>query len=291
MGDLSKGQKVLDSSGDTPDPARRGLAPSGHPLADMHPRDLWQLIRRGEFRDTTAGVCQGYGQANLAILPKELAFEFLLFCQRNPKPCPVLDVTEPGSPHPLVAAPEADLRTDTPGYRVYRRGQLVDQPADLTPYWRDDLVTFLLGCSFTFERALLANDIPVRHIEEQVTVPMYLTSRQCVPAGVFHGPLVVSMRPIPQEQVVRAVQVTSRFPSVHGAPVHVGDPALLGIKDLAKPDFGDPVTIKPGEVPMFWACGVTPQAVAMHTQPELMITHAPGKMFVTTLKDDLLAVL
>ncbi len=261
------------------------------PLASAHPRELWEMIRQGQFRLPTAGVCQGYAQANLAILPKEDAFDFLLFCQRNPKPCPVLDVAESGSYRPLVAAPEADLRTDIPLYRVYRHGELVEEPVNLLAHWRDDLVAFLLGCSFSFERALLANDIPVRHIEEGVNVPMYITLRQCTPAGRFHGPMVVSMRPIPHQQVVRATQVTSRFPSVHGAPVHIGDPAQIGIQDLARPDFGDPVTIHPGEVPVFWACGVTPQAVAMRTKPELMITHAPGYMFVTTLKDEHLGVI
>jgi len=261
------------------------------PLTSAHPTELWELIRKGQFRQTTAGSCEGYVQANLAILPKELAFDFLLFCQRNPKPCPVLDVAEPGSYRTQVAAPEADLRTDVPLYRVYRHGKLVDEPTDLLSYWRDDLVTFLLGCSFSFERALLANDIPVRHIEEGVTVPMFITSIECVPAGVFRGPMVVSMRPIPHHQVVRAVQVTSRFPSVHGAPVHVGDPTQIGIENISKPDFGQSVTINPGEVPVFWACGVTPQAVAMHVRPELMITHAPGHMFVTTLKDEHLGVI
>ncbi|MHB8991806.1 MAG: putative hydro-lyase [Chloroflexota bacterium] len=260
-------------------------------LATAHPQQLWEAIRKGEFPKGTAGVCDGYVQANLAILPKALAFDFLLFCHRNPKPCPVLDVTEPGSPHPLLAAPEADLRTDVPLYRVYRNGRLVDEATDITPYWRDDLVSFLLGCSYTFESALIANGIPIRHQEERVTVPMYITSRECTRAGAFWGPMVVSMRPIPHEQVVRAVQVTSRFPSVHGAPIHVGAPAQIGIQDIRKPDFGDPVTINPGEVPVFWACGVTPQAVAMHVQPELMITHAPGHMFVTTMKDQLLGVL
>ncbi len=260
-------------------------------LASAHPRELWELIRRGEFRRPTAGICEGYVQANLAILPRDLAFDFLLFCQRNPRPCPVLDVVEPGSYRPPVAAPEADLRTDVPLYRVYREGRLVDEPTDILSYWRDDLVTFLLGCSFSFERALLANDIPVRHIEEQVNVPMYVTSLECVPAGVFRGPMVVTMRPIPRHKVVRAVQVTSRFPSVHGAPVHIGDPAQIGIADISRPNFGDPVTINPGEVPVFWACGVTPQAVAIHARPELMITHAPGHMFVTTLKDEHLGVL
>ncbi|MCL4465237.1 MAG: putative hydro-lyase [Chloroflexi bacterium] len=257
----------------------------------MHPRELWELIRRGEFRRGTAGVCHGYVQANLVVLPRELAFDFLLFCLRNPKPCPVLDVTEPGSPHPPIAAPEADLRTDLPLYRVYRRGRLVDEPTDIKTYWREDLVAFLLGCSYSFERAMLANDIPIRHQEEGVEVPVFVTSRECVPAGPFHGPMVVTMRPIPHDKLVRAVQVTSRFPSVHGAPVHIGDPAELGIKDLSKPDFDDPVTIKPGEVPVFWACGVTPQVVAMHSQPELMITHAPAHMLVTTLKDEHLGVL
>ena len=236
-------------------------------------------------------MCRGFVQANLVILPKDVAFDFLLFCQRNPKPCPVLDVTEPGSPHPLHAAPEADLRTDIPKYRVYRKGVLVDEPTNLLSYWSGDLVAFLLGCYFTFETALAANDIPIRHIEEDVTVPMFITSVECTPAGAFSGPLVVSMRPIPFEKVVRAVQVTSRFPSVHGAPVHIGDPERIGIKDLSRPDFGDAVTVRPGEVPVFWACGVTPKAVAMRSKPELMITHAPGHMFVTTLKDEPMGVL
>jgi uncharacterized protein YcsI (UPF0317 family) len=255
-------------------------------FASLTPAELWKLIREGEYRRTTAGACQGYAQANLVFLPKQYAFEFLLFAQRNPKPCPILDVTEPGSPYPPIAGVGADLRTDIPRYRVYRNGELIDEPNDIASYWRDDLVSFLLGCSFSFERALLANDIPVRHIEEDVIVPMYVTSVQCVPAGMFHGPLVVTMRPIPYEQVVRAVQVTSRFPSVHGAPVHIGDPSQIGIEDLSKPDFGDPVTIRPGEVPVFWACGVTPQSVAMQSKPDFMITHAPGHMFVTSLKDE-----
>ena len=260
-------------------------------LAFAHPDELWAMCRQGSFRGVTAGICQGYAQANLVVLPKAQAFEFLLFCQRNPKPCPVLDVTEPGSPHPPIAAPEADLRTDLPLYRVYREGRLVDEPTDIAAYWRDDLVAFLLGCSYTFERALIANDIPVRHIEEKVNVPMYISSLECVRAGIFWGPMVVTMRPIPHQKVVRAVQVTSRFPAVHGAPVHVGDPAQIGIEDLSRPHFGNPVTVKPGEVPVFWACGVTPQAVAMHVRPELMITHAPGHMFVTGLKDEQLGVL
>lgn len=264
---------------------------STHSLASAHPRELWEMIRQGSFMESTAGVCQGYAQANLAVVPKDLAFDFLLFCIRNPKPCPILDVTEVGSPHFRIAGPESDIRTDVPKYRVFRNGRLVDEPADIMSYWRDDLVGFLLGCSYTFERALMANDIPIRHIEEKVLTPVYITSRECTPAGKFYGPLVVSMRPVPQDKVVRAVQVTSRFPAVHGAPVHIGDPAGIGIKDINKPDFGDAVTINSDEVPVFWACGVTPQAVAMHVQPEMMITHAPSYMFVTTLKEEQIAVL
>jgi uncharacterized protein YcsI (UPF0317 family) len=210
---------------------------------------------------------------------------------RNPKPCPVLDVTEPGSPVPRMAAPAADLRTDLPKYRIYRRGELVEETTDIRSHWAEDLVAFLLGCSFTFEQALLANGIPVRHIEENCNVPMYRTSIPCVPAGRFKGPMVVSMRPIPEKQVVRAVQVTSRFPAVHGAPVQIGNPEAIGIRDLSRPDFGDPVTIREGEVPVFWACGVTPQAVAMEVKPDLMITHAPGHMFITDLRDEQFGVL
>ena len=257
---------------------------------NLEPAEIRALISRGVWRKPTAGLAPGYAQANLVILPHDLAFDFMLFCQRNPKPCPLLDVAEPGSPHPTLIAPTADLRTDVPRYRVYRRGRLEGEVDDLLGLWRDDLVSFLLGCSFTFEAALVAAGIPVRHIEEGVNVPMYVTSVPCRPAGIFHGPLVVSMRPIPEAQVVRAVQVTSRFPSVHGAPVHIGDPAGLGIRDLGRPDFGDPVTVRDGEVPVFWACGVTPQAVGLQAKPELLISHAPGHMFISDIKSEELAV-
>lgn len=202
----------------------------------------------------------------------------------------VLDVTEVGSFEPVLTAPGADLRTDIPKYRIYKYGQLVDETSDILNYWREALVAFLLGCSFTFESGLLQGGIPVRHIEEGRNVPMYITNIPCKPAGRFSGPMVVSMRPIPYQQVVKAVQITSRYPAVHGAPVHIGDPALIGIKDLDKPDFGDPVTIKPGEVPVFWACGVTPQAVAMQSKPPFMITHAPGHMFITDVLNENLTV-
>lgn len=260
-------------------------------IRDLPLTELRAAIRRGEYTQPTPGLAPGYAQANLAILPQKYAFDFLLFCLRNPKPCPVLDVTEPGSPVPRLAAPGADLRTDLPRYRVWEHGELKAEVTDITPYWRDDLVAFLLGCSFTFEAALLGAGIPVRHIEEGRNVPMFITNRECTPAGVFHGPMVVSMRPIPPELVVRAVQVTSRYPAVHGAPVHIGDPAVIGIRDVMQPDFGDAVTFKAGEVPVFWACGVTPQAVAMEAKPDFMITHAPGHMFITDLKNEELAAL
>ncbi len=254
------------------------------------PREVRTLIRQGRWRKPTAGLALGYVQANLVILPRELAYDFLLFAQRNPKPCPILEVTDTGSPEPRLTAPGADLRTDIPKYRIYRDGKFVQEVTDLLGVWTSDLVAFLLGCSFTFEAGLLQAGIPVRHIEEGKNVSMFITSIPCAPAGAFNGPLVVTMRPIPASLVARAVQIRGRFPAVHGAPVHVGDPDTLGIRDLSKPDFGDPVTIRPGEVPVFWACGVTPQAVAMQAKPPLMISHAPGHMFVTDLRDESLAV-
>jgi uncharacterized protein YcsI (UPF0317 family) len=240
---------------------------------------------RGELTGPTPGLALGYVQANLVIVPRDLAFDFLLFCQRNPKPCPLLDVTEPGDPQPTLVASGADLRTDLPRYRVYRHGELVEEPTDLNGWWREDLVAFLLGCSFTFENALLQAGVPVRHVEAGCNVPMYRTKRACRPAGVFRGPLVVSMRPMTPAQTVTAVQICGRFHLAHGTPIHFGDPETLGIRDLGRPDFGDPVEIRAGEVPVFWACGVTPQAVAMEVRPPLLITHKPGHMFVTDLRD------
>jgi uncharacterized protein YcsI (UPF0317 family) len=255
----------------------------------IDPRAARLAIRAGHWRKPTAGVAPGFVQANLVVLPRELAFDFLLFAQRNPKPCPVIEVTDVGSPEPTLSAPGADLRTDVPKYCIYRDGVLQEQVTDLTAVWRDDLVSFLLGCSFTFEAALLAAGVPIRHIEEERNVPMFVSSIACVPAGLFRGPLVVTMRPIPAPLVSRAVQITGRYPGVHGAPVHIGDPGQIGIRHLERPDFGDPVSIRPGEVPVFWACGVTPQAVARQAKPPLMITHAPGHMFITDLRNETLA--
>jgi uncharacterized protein YcsI (UPF0317 family) len=231
----------------------------------------------------TAGWCPGWAQANLLALPRDLAYDFLLFSQRNPKPCPVLDVLDAGA----VSGPllDGDIRTDIPAYRVYVDGELAEETPDVTSWWRGDLVSFLIGCSFTFEAALVEAGVPVRHVEQGVNVPMYRTTRRCRPAGSIAGPLVVSMRPVPAEQVADAVTVTARYPAVHGAPVHVGDPAALGIADLDEPDYGDAVEVRPGEVPVFWACGVTPQAAVVESRPSLAIAHAPGHMLVTDARD------
>ena len=242
-------------------------------------------IRSNIWRGVTSGVAPGYVQANLAILPKEMAFDFLLFCQRNPKPCPLLEVLEPGGIEPALTTPGADIRTDAAGYRVYENGELTAEIDTLDGYWRDDLVSFLLGCSFSFEAAMVDAGIPLRHQEQGKNVAMYITNIPTAPAGVFSGPMVVSMRPIKREQVVRAVQVTSRFPATHGAPIHIGSPTDIGVHDLANPDFGDPIDVLPGEDPVFWACGVTPQAVALNCKPPLMITRAAGKMFITDQRD------
>jgi uncharacterized protein YcsI (UPF0317 family) len=227
----------------------------------------------------------------MIILPKDWAFDFLLYATRNPKPCPILDVTEAGDPEPKLIAPGADVRTDLPRYRIWKDGELAGEPTDIRSEWRDDLVAFMIGCSFSFEGALLEAGIGIRHIEENVNVPMYLTNVPCKPAGRFSGNTVMSMRPIPHGQVVKAVTCTSRFPSVHGAPMHIGAPSAIGIRDIGRPDFGDAVSIKEGEVPVFWACGVTPQAAVMQSKPPFAITHAPGHMFIADKRDSDYSVL
>src|SRR5262245_9234218 len=241
--------------------------------------------RAGALTGPTPGLALGFVQANLVIVPKDVAFDFLLFCQRNPKPCPLLDVTEPGHPEPKSVAPGADLRTDLPAYRVWHDGILADEPTDVRSLWRDDFVSFVIGCSFTFENALLEARLPVRHVELGVNVPMYNTSRPCRPAGRFAGPLVVSMRPMTPGQALTATRVCARFPRAHGTPVHFGDPAAIGIANLDKPDYGDAVEVRAGELPVFWACGVTPQAALMRSKLPLAITHKPGHMFLTDLRD------
>lgn len=253
--------------------------------------DARQKIRRGEHRRPTAGMAPGYVQGNLAILPKALAADFHRFCQQNPKPCPLLAASEPGDPHLPALGADLDIRTDVPRYRVWRYGELVEEVDDLRNVWRDDLVSFVLGCSFSFEEALIENGLEVRHISRDINVPMYRTSIQTAPAGPFHGPMVVSMRPYKPADAIRAVQVTSRFPSVHGAPVHIGKPDMIGIEDITRPDYGDAVPVHDDEFPVFWACGVTPQSVIATVKPEFSITHAPGYMLVTDLLNARLAVL
>jgi uncharacterized protein YcsI (UPF0317 family) len=248
-------------------------------------------IRTGTFTGPTSGLAPGNVQANLVILPRSLAHDFLRFAQANPRPCPVLAVSEEGSPHFPGLGEDLDIRTDLPRYRVWRYGELVEEPHDIIHAWRGDLVGFALGCSFSFEEALLADGIEVRHISLNCNVPMYRTSIACVPAGVFSGPMVVSMRPMRPADAIRAVQITSRFPSVHGAPVHLGLPEQIGIADIGKPDYGDAVPVGADELPVFWACGVTPQAVIAHMKPEFCITHAPGSMLITDLRNSKLAVL
>jgi uncharacterized protein YcsI (UPF0317 family) len=248
-------------------------------------------IRAGEFSGTTAGLAPGNVQANLVILPKVLAHDFLRFAQANPKPCPVLAVSGPGDPRLPGLGEDLDIRSDLPRYRVWRRGELVEEPFDLFHVWRDDLVSFALGCSFSFEQALLEDGIELRHLTCGSNVPMYRTNIPCASAGPFAGPLVVSMRPLKPHDAIRAIQITSRFPSVHGAPMHIGLPEAIGIKDLAKPDYGDAVPVKSDELPVFWACGVTPQAVIAEVRPDFCVTHAPGCMLITDLRNTRLASL
>lgn len=247
------------------------------------PAEARTWLREG-LRVPTSGWLPGYVQANLIAVPRDYAYDVLLFAQRNPKPCPILDVTDAGRPE-TVLAPGADLRTDLPAYRVYRDGEMVDEVGDATPYWREDLVAFLIGCSFSFDGPLQEAGIVPRHVEQCCNVPMYVTNRQCRPAGRIGGPLVVSMRPVPAALVSRAVEVTGRYPDTHGTPVHIGHPAALGVLDLDKPDFGDPVEIRDGELPVFWACGVTPQMAVMESRPPFAIAHSPGHMFVTDRRD------
>lgn len=255
-------------------------------LKSASAKEIRERIRNQSITGPTSGMAKGFTQANLVVLKKELAFEFLLFAQRNPKACPLLEVTDPGSYLSQRISDNGDLRTDVPAYRIYKEGILVDEVNDITAYWEDDMVGFLLGCSFTFETALIDNNIPIRHNEEGCNVPMYKTNIPCDSTHSFSGPTVVSMRPMSSKDAIRATQVTSRFPMVHGSPIHIGNPEEIGITDINKPDFGDSVTIKKEEVPVFWACGVTPQAAAMESKPSLMITHAPGCMFISDQQDE-----
>jgi uncharacterized protein YcsI (UPF0317 family) len=246
-------------------------------------------IRSGQWTSHTSGLVRDHVQGNVVILPQALADDFLRYCQRNPKPCPVLAVSEPGDAMLRTLGVDIDIRTDVPRYRVWRRGEMIDEPSDVKEHWRDDLVTFVLGCSFSFEQALLDAGLSMRHIDQNRNVAMFRTSIETDAAGPFRGPLVVTMRPLRAGAAIRAIQITSRFPDVHGAPVHLGDPALIGIRDLSQPDYGDAVNVMPDELPVFWACGVTSQVAVMQARPEFCITHAPGSMLITDLLNQQLA--
>jgi uncharacterized protein YcsI (UPF0317 family) len=258
---------------------------------DILPSLKARLACRAGMASSTAGVANGFVQGNLAILPEKLASAFHRFCQLNPKPCPIIGMSDVGDPCIPALGTDLDIRTDVPRYRVWRDGEVVDEPTDILAHWRDDLVAFVLGCSFSFEEALLEEGLPIRHIERNVRVPMYRTNIACDPCGPFAGPMVVSMRPFKPRDAIRAVQITSRFPSVHGAPVHIGLPHLIGIGDITRPDYGDPVPVEADEIPVFWACGVTPQAVIATAKLPFAITHAPGLMLITDLRNRQLAVI
>jgi uncharacterized protein YcsI (UPF0317 family) len=260
-------------------PRKAATAASGM-MNVRDPREARALIRSGAYTGHTAGIAPDYVQGNLCILPRALAGDFAAFCQRNPKPCPLIGMGAPGDPL-LPDLGDIDIRTDVPRYCVYRNGQLDDEPVDISNLWSTDLVTFVLGCSFSFEAPLVADGMKLQHIVHNTTVPMYRTNIPCAAAGPFKGTMVVSMRPLSPADAIRAIQITSRFPAVHGAPVHFGTPEAIGVRDIMTPDWGDPPVIEPGQVPVFWACGVTPQVAIEAAKPALCITHKPGAMLIT----------
>jgi len=252
-------------------------------LNTLTPTDLRQLIRINQHDGVTSGLCQGYVQCNLVILPQAWAEQFTLFCRANPKPCPLIAISKVGDPHIAELGQDLDIRTDISSYRLFEDGQLTREMSDISHLWNDDLVSFLIGCSFSFEEALIAEGLDVRNISEQRNVPMYRTNIDCTAAGPFKGKMVVSMRPFNDADAKEAIKITGRFPSVHGAPVHVGDPKIIGINNINQPDYGDAVTINSDEQPIFWACGVTPQVALQQAKPPFCITHSPGCMLITDL--------
>ncbi|MHB1159604.1 MAG: putative hydro-lyase [Chloroflexota bacterium] len=260
-------------------------------ILNVSPREIREAVRSGRLTRTSRGMAPGYTQASLVVLESRYAYDFLVFAQRNPKPCPILEVLDRGSYESVFAAPGADVRTDLPRYRVYRNGAIECDVTDVKDFWSDDLVAFLLGCAMSFDAALDRAGIPNRHVEEGRSGSLYNSNIPCPPAGVFRGNMVVSMRPYSAAQAIRAVQVTTRFQRTHGEPVHIGDPAVIGIRDLSKPDYGQPVSIREGDVPVFWACSVTPQSIAMNERLPFMITQSPGHMMVTDIRDDEITVL
>jgi uncharacterized protein YcsI (UPF0317 family) len=253
------------------------------------PREVRSAIRAGKHRAPTAGLAPGYVQGNVCILPREYAEEFKVFCERNPKPCPLLAMSEAGDPRLPALGADLDIRTDVPRYRVFRDGVLTEEVTDLRDLWRGDLITFVLGCSFSFEEPLMQAGLRLRYLDEGRNVPMYRTNVDTVPSGRFRGKLVVSMRPFKPAEAIRAIEITARYPRVHGSPVHIGRPDLIGVDDLARPWAGDPSEVREDELPVFWACGITPQSVVLEAKPSLCITHAPGHMLVTDLENASLA--
>ncbi|RIL74883.1 putative hydro-lyase [Staphylococcus cohnii] len=258
-------------------------------LQNQHPSTLRKMISKDELTGHTSGMAKGYVQANVVILPSAYAYDFLKFCFRNPKTCPLLDVSEIGSTSFPTYGKDANITNEVAQYKVYRYGELVESPTDIAHLFNDDMVSFLIGCSFTFEHALLDAGLPIRHIEEEHNVPMYITNIPAASSGHFSGNITVSMRPMTMQQAIKATEITTHFKNVHGTPIHIGNPSEIGIENITNPDFGEPVTIKENEVPVFWGCGVTPQSVALDAKPELMITHAPGHMFITDVPDSQLS--
>lgn len=263
--------------------SQAGIRPDSPPVV------LRRAFRDGRWSGHTSGLAERHVQGNVVILPKRWADDFLLYCLRNPRPCPLLAVGDAGQPTLPALGEDLDIRTDLPRYHVWRDGQRTDEPTDIRALWQDDFVTFVLGCSFSFEQALIDEGVPLRHVQQGRNVAMFRTGLPTVPAGPFAGPLVVTMRPMKAAHAIRAVQITSRFPAVHGAPVHLGDPGLIGIRDLSQPDYGDPVEVLPDDLPVYWACGVTPQAALLQARVPLAITHAPGHMLITDLLNTQLA--
>ena len=256
----------------------------------MTPVEFRHQVRNGQFREPTAGHCGDFAQANLAILPKASADDFLRFCFLNPKACPLLGVGEQGQWSLPSVGLDIDIRSDVPGYYVYRNGRMAEERTSLQEIWQSDFVVFAIGCSFSFEHMMLEDGIPLRHIAQQKNVAMYRTNIKNKAAGTFGGNMVVSMRPMTAAHAIKAIQMTSRFPAIHGAPIHIGNPAEIGIENIGQPDFGDAVSILPNELPVFWACGVTPQEAIRMAGLPIAITHKPGYMLMTDIPNSTLAV-
>lgn len=239
-----------------------------------------RLRIRAGYSGNTSGMAPGYGQGNLVVLPRDWADDFKRYCQANTTPCPLIGMTEPGSSLVPMLGDDIDLRTDLPRYRVWKDGVLEREVTDISDLWQDDFVGFVIGCSLSFEFALQQAGLAVRHVDEEKVVPMYRTSLMTQLVGAFGGPMIVSMRPYTLEQAAIATEICAKLPGAHGAPVHIGDPSAIGIADVNTPDEGEPTAIEAGEVPVFWGCGVTPQAAVMSARPPICITHAPGYMLL-----------